>query len=93
MIASKKSAFDLIQALSLEQRVRNYLYHRLPELPHVEFVVCDGTVILRGFVPSDLVRRRCCDCCRHVAGIFNVIDKLIVLPSGELSDANPDHLR
>jgi osmotically-inducible protein OsmY len=47
----------------------------------IQVEIHNGTAILRGTVPSQSAKWRCVDCCRHVAGILNVIDHLVVLPA------------
>lgn len=63
----------------LKRRITNYLQQRLPTLDGVEIETQNGSVILRGLVPSQSVRQRCLDACRHVAGVLNVVDQLVVI--------------
>jgi BON domain-containing protein len=60
----------------LKRRIVNYLSQRLPNVTTVNVETHDGTAILRGTVPSRSIQTRCVDCCRHVAGVLNVIDRL-----------------
>jgi osmotically-inducible protein OsmY len=62
--------------LELQRRIVNYLSQRLPNITTIKVEIHDGTVILRGRVPSQSIQWRCLDCCRHVAGVLNVIDRL-----------------
>lgn len=62
--------------LDLQCRIVNYLNQRLPNVTTIKVEIHDGTVILRGTVPSHSIQWRCLDCCRHVAGVLNVIDRL-----------------
>lgn len=45
----------------------------------LEAIVSGSTVTVRGEVPSQHERWRCLECCRHVPGVRNVVDELIVL--------------
>jgi osmotically-inducible protein OsmY len=49
----------------------------------IEVTAKDGTVTVRGQVPDGHVKRRCLDCCRHVAGVNKLIDQLEVRPSSQ----------
>jgi hypothetical protein len=62
--------------LELQRRIVNYLGQRLPNVNTISVEIHSGTVILRGTVPSQSIQWRCLDCCRHVAGVLNVIDQL-----------------
>lgn len=65
----------------LERRVRNYLLLRhIDGLESLRFTVVNGNVLLRGVVSSPTTKWRICEGCRHVAGVLNVIDRLIVAP-------------
>ncbi len=66
---------------NLERRVRNYLLLRhIDGLESIRFTVVNGNVLLRGVVSSPTTKWRICEGCRHVAGVLNVIDRLIVAP-------------
>ena len=43
---------------------------------HIE--VKDGTVTLRGYVASFYERQLCLSCCRHVPGVFRMVDEINV---------------
>jgi len=63
----------------LEQRIANYLHIRQisgVDALRIEFAC--GTAVVRGPVTSETVKRRICECCRHVAGVLNVVDRLEV---------------
>ncbi len=79
----KSSLLDSTADLQLERRILNYLYQRLPDLDAIEVETHHGTVVLRGTVPSQPVRWRCVDCCGHVAGVLNVIDRLQIVTGDE----------
>jgi osmotically-inducible protein OsmY len=65
----------------LRRRVFDYLRRRgIRGSDTVRLTVGNGSVLLEGNVTSSFVKRRCVDCCRHVAGVINVIDRLVVLP-------------
>lgn len=66
---------------NLERRVRNYLSLRhIDGLESIRFTVVNGNVLLRGAVSTPSTKWRICEGCRHVAGVLNVIDRLIVTP-------------
>jgi osmotically-inducible protein OsmY len=54
----------------------------------VTLTVHEGQVILRGVVPDQRIRRQLLDCCRHIAGVLNVIDKM-TLASARSSVSRP----
>jgi len=60
----------------LRRRVLNYLSQLMPEMDRIDIDVHQGTVVLKGTVATDSMRWRCVDCCRHVAGVLTVIDRL-----------------
>lgn len=63
----------------LERRVDSYLRSReIRCLESIEIEVHRGTVVVRGRVPSAGVKHQVRECCRHVAGVFHVIDQLEV---------------
>jgi hypothetical protein len=68
--------------VKLERRVVNYLHQRLSDVAEFEIESRDGRVVLRGRVPSRSVQSRCIECCRAVAGVFDVIDRLVVVHPG-----------
>jgi osmotically-inducible protein OsmY len=67
--------------MDLERRIDKYLHRRLPFVASVKIHVRNGTAALQGVVESWSVKSRCLDCCRHVASVFNVVDKMQVVPS------------
>lgn len=62
----------------LESRIMNCLRLHSPQAEQIEVVVQDDSVILRGVVLSESIKWQCHECCRHVAGVLNVIDELVV---------------
>jgi osmotically-inducible protein OsmY len=67
-------------SLRVNRRVMHYLRSRLiPGAESVSVQTCLGTTVVQGRVASEATRRRICDCCRNVAGVFNVIDRLEVV--------------
>lgn len=63
--------------VQLARRVSSYLRARqIASLQSIEIDVCLGTLVVRGRVPSASVKHKICECCRHVAGVFHVIDEL-----------------
>jgi len=71
--------FDSTENLALKRRIANHLQRRFPNLDTIEIEAHRGTVILRGTVSSVARRWRCVDSCRYVAGVVNVIDRLVIL--------------
>ena len=65
----------------LQRRVQNCLRLRLQDFSSIEVETQNGTAILRGVVPSQSIKWRCGECCRYVAGVLNVIDRLVVKAS------------
>jgi len=65
----------------LQRRIVNYLVMRnVPGAKSIHALAVGGNVVLDGTVPSLSARHRCLQCCRHVAGVLNVIDRLDVVP-------------
>jgi osmotically-inducible protein OsmY len=52
----------------------------VPGVRSIRATAAGGNVLLDGWVPSFSAKHRCLQCCRHVAGVLNVIDRLIVVP-------------
>jgi len=70
------------QDRDLEARVRNYLLgYKMPALQHVDVEASNGMVILRGRVYSFFQKQLCIHCCRRVAGVFELVDELKVVPA------------
>jgi osmotically-inducible protein OsmY len=76
--SNKINRFDQGEDTELERRIVNFLHLRLPDVSTIKVEAHHGTAILHGTVPSSSVQCRCLDCCRHVAGVLNVIDRLSV---------------
>ncbi len=63
----------------LARRVRIFLSSRhQPSFRHLHIEANGGTVTLRGRVSSFYEKQLTYQCCRHVAGVFNVIDQVDV---------------
>jgi osmotically-inducible protein OsmY len=67
--------------VELERRIINYLHQRLPMLNEFEVETHAGRVVLRGTASSTIIRERCVDCCRSVAGVLDVVDRMAVSPT------------
>lgn len=76
------------QDRNLERRVLNCLRLRIQNLGTIEVEAQDGTVILSGVAPSQSMKWRCGECCRCVAGVLNVVDRLVVQPSHLLQEVD-----
>ena len=73
----------------LEQRVLNFIAGRyVSGLRYVEVQAEAGTVTLRGNVPSYHTRQLCLECCRHVAGVVRVVDRLKVVSPTQRTDCS-----
>ena len=67
------------QDADLERRIASYLLgHKIPALKGIEVHSDRGEVTLRGNVASFYQRQLCISCCRHVAGVIDVIDRIQV---------------
>lgn len=67
------------QDADLERRIANYLLgHKMPVLKGIEIHSDRGEVTLEGRVASFYQRQLCISCCRHVAGVVDVIDRIQV---------------
>ena len=74
----------------LEQRVLKFIAGRyVSGVRYVNVQAEAGTVTLRGNVPSYHTRQLCLECCRHVAGVVRVVDRLKVVPPTRRSDCSP----
>jgi osmotically-inducible protein OsmY len=63
----------------LRRRVVSFLTSRgVLGSPSLEVAVEDGTVVVRGKLPSQQSKRLCLECCRHVAGVTTVVDEVSV---------------
>lgn len=67
------------QDADLERRIANFLIgHKIPALKGIEVHSDRGEVTLQGRVASFYQRQLCISCCRHVAGVIDVIDRIQV---------------
>jgi len=66
----------------LERRVVNYLLgHKIPALRRIEVEADNGTVVVRGQVPSFYQKQLCIHCSRRVAGVVRLVDQVKVVDS------------
>jgi hypothetical protein len=66
----------------LERRLANFLFQRqVPDGNCVRLIARGGVVIVRGELPSRHAKWLCIECCRRVAGVLKVVDKLTVAPA------------
>ena len=66
----------------LESRIINCLHAKsIPELASIQLDVRDGSVVISGTVSQTSVQRHCYECCLHVAGVKNVIDRIKIRES------------
>ena len=64
----------------LARRVKIFLFSRHhPSFRHLHVEANGGTVTLRGRVSSFYEKQLTYQCCRHVAGVFNIVDQVDVL--------------
>lgn len=67
------------QDADLERRIANFLIgQKIPALKGIEVHSDRGEVTLQGRVASFYQRQLCISCCRHVAGVIDVIDRIQV---------------
>jgi len=60
--------------------VVNYLLGRkMPALRHIEVQADNGTVTLRGRVTTFFQKQLCLNCCRRVAGVIDLVDRVDVV--------------
>jgi hypothetical protein len=78
LLTDSTDHFDSTENLALKRRILNHLRRRFPNLETIEIEAHRGTVVLRGTVSSPSNQWRCVDSCRHVAGVVNVIDQLVL---------------
>ena len=79
LLTANADLCDSTDDSALKRRILNHLQRRFPTLNTVDVEAHRGTVILRGTVCSPSNQWRCVDSCRHVAGVVNVIDRLVLL--------------
>ena len=66
----------------LENRLANFLYQRgVPGKDRVRLYVHGGVVAVSGELPTRYAKWLCIECCRRVAGVIKVIDKMKVEPA------------
>lgn len=63
----------------LKSRVTNYLLgYKMPSLRNIDIEADNGTVIVRGRVPTYYQKQLCINCSRRVAGVVRLIDQVEV---------------
>ncbi|MCA9268135.1 MAG: BON domain-containing protein [Planctomycetales bacterium] len=63
----------------LQHRVVNTLHTRgMPQVDQLRVTAVDGAVMISGALPSRHAKWLHLECCRHVAGVFKVIDRIVV---------------
>jgi osmotically-inducible protein OsmY len=69
----------------LARRVKIFLSSRhQPSFRHLHIDASGGTVTLRGRVSSFYEKQLSYQCCRHVAGVFKIIDQVdVTTPKSE----------
>jgi hypothetical protein len=79
LLTDNSDHFDSTENLALKRRMMDHLHQRFPNLETIEIEAHCGTVLLQGTVANPSNRWRCADSCRYVAGVLNVIDRLVLL--------------
>ncbi len=70
---------ETIYDTDLERRLASFLHARnVPERESVHIEVYCGTVVVHGPMHSDHAKWLCIECCRHVAGVINLVDEIVV---------------
>ena len=66
----------------LEHRIVIFLQDRhVPDCQSVQVKAASGTVVVRGQVSSAHSKWLCMECCRHVAGVIKLVDKVRIASS------------
>lgn len=77
-----KDDFAATRDRDLERRVMNYLHGRqVSAMRRISIQANNGTVTLRGAVPSFYQKQLCISCSRRVAGVINLVDHIEVAPA------------
>ena len=75
------SRYHQAEDADLENRIANFLHLRhIPNSKQVQANARVGTVVVSGKLPSRHAKWQCLQCCRHVAGVIKLIDKVVVEP-------------
>jgi osmotically-inducible protein OsmY len=65
--------------VDLERRIANFLYQqRVSRGVRIRTDVQTGTVVVSGKCSSRHTKWICVECCRRVAGVVNLVDRVIV---------------
>lgn len=74
----------------LEHRLVNFLHARhVPGSGEIGLDAHGGTVIVHGPLISAHAKWLCIECCRHVAGVINLVDETVIEPARLETDAPP----
>lgn len=75
--------------LVLRRRVLQSLHVHDPDnAAHLDISVVDGTVTLTGTVVSPEARRVCREICRHIPGVYQLIDQMHLAAQDETGSAS-----
>ena len=63
----------------LKRRVTNFLWQRgVSAVRQLDIQAENGTITIRGTVPSYYQRQLCLSCCEHVDGVLRLVDDITV---------------
>ena len=80
----RRQQSELIHDQDCTPRVTTFLLaHQIPALRRVQVQATGGSVILQGTLRSFYQKQLCMNCCRHVAGVIEVVDRLAVVSAAE----------
>ena len=68
-----------VEDVDLESRIANFLFQQ--HVPGGERIHTDaqvGTVVVSGKLPSRHTKWLCVECCRRVAGVVKLVDRVVV---------------
>src|SRR5579859_1575935 len=81
---------DLPRDAELERRVTLFLSScKLPQTGAIQIQARGGSVTLSGLIRARSDRRRCVECCRRVAGVVHVVDRLELVASNSPARTQP----
>lgn len=72
------AAGDLTRGIGLEWRISVCLQTRLGRPENIQVTVVGSTAVLRGRLQTPSEKWLCLQCCRHVPGVAQVVDELVV---------------
>ena len=83
--ARMADAMQMIEDVELEHRIANFLHQQqVPGSNRIKANAHIGTVVVRGQLPSRHAKWKCMGCCRRVAGVIKLIDKVKVMSNAGL---------